>query len=200
MIKHMSATLLSSAITLCLFAVMDHLTAQKDELVLEQVQPVRIENTFENIQPPQPKGKDWSMEKPVPVAPPRVVTPVDRLPSSNPSRTSAHAIPRAPIMHILVRLDTTGTGAAIPLVAMLPTYPHRALVRGLEGWVDVEIDIDAAGVVTTATVLGAEPPNVFNQSALRAVRKFRFRPKMVDGTAYPTRGLRYRIRYTRSDE
>lgn len=66
-----------------------------------------------------------------------------------------------------------------------PFYPRQALMNQTEGWVEVLIKINAAGQVTSVSVLNAEPRNVFNQAALQAVRKWTFHPKQVAGQAVP---------------
>lgn len=62
-----------------------------------------------------------------------------------------------------------------------PVYPPQALSRGQEGEVRVRITVDTAGRVTAAQVLSATPPDVFDQAAVNAVRKWRFEPVIRDG-------------------
>lgn len=55
-------------------------------------------------------------------------------------------------------------------------YPAAARAAGVEGEVTVRYDVTAAGRVARAVVLAAEPPGVFEEAALAAVRSWRFRP------------------------
>jgi len=55
-----------------------------------------------------------------------------------------------------------------------PVYPARALVRKTEGWVKLQLIIDATGKVADARVLDAKPSGVFDAAALKAVRRWRF--------------------------
>ena len=80
----------------------------------------------------------------------------------------------------------------IPLVRVLPQYPPRASSRGIEGWVVVEFTITAAGTVQDPTVIDADPPGIFNRAMLRAIRKWKYKPKIVDGIAVERTGVRVR--------
>ena len=60
-------------------------------------------------------------------------------------------------------------------------YPPEAARRGIEGQVVVRYDVTAEGNVTNAAVVGAVPPGVFEEAALRAVRSWRFRPSVEHG-------------------
>jgi protein TonB len=62
-----------------------------------------------------------------------------------------------------------------------PVYPPKALSRGQEGEVRVRFTVDTAGRVAAAQVVSATPPDVFDQAAVDAVRKWRFEPVMRDG-------------------
>lgn len=71
-----------------------------------------------------------------------------------------------------------------------PSYPMRAMSRHIEGWVKVELTISTAGTVTNATVLSSEPAGIFDEAALAATRKCKFKPKIVDGAAVPQRAVK----------
>ncbi len=64
-----------------------------------------------------------------------------------------------------------------------PMYPPAALMSKTEGWVEVLITVNEFGQVADVEVLNAEPRRVFNAAATKAVRKWRFFPKEVDGQA-----------------
>jgi len=89
---------------------------------------------------------------------------------------------------------------AVPIVRVAPQYPERAARRGLEGWVLIEFTISPTGGVSDPVVVDSEPGSIFNRSALRAVRKFKFRPRIVDGTAVPQPGQRISIRFELEDD
>ena len=64
-----------------------------------------------------------------------------------------------------------------------PDYPPRALSRGLEGWVQVQFTITATGTVANAVVVNAEPKNIFDDAALKAIARWRYNPKVDGGVA-----------------
>ena len=80
----------------------------------------------------------------------------------------------------------------IPLVRVLPQYPPRASARGIEGWVVVEFTITAAGTVKDPIIVDADPPGIFNRAMLRAIRKWKYKPKIEDGVAVERTGVRVR--------
>jgi periplasmic protein TonB len=71
-----------------------------------------------------------------------------------------------------------------------PKYPMRAMSRHIEGWVKVEVTISTAGTVTNAKVVSAQPPGIFDDVALDATKKCKFKPKIVNGTAVAQSGLK----------
>lgn len=87
-------------------------------------------------------------------------------------------------------------GGLVKQVMLAPDYPRRALARGIEGFVDIQYDVTAYGTTENLQVLYAEPENIFDSAALRAVAKWKFRPQIIDDEPVPTRGLRERVRFT----
>ena len=57
-----------------------------------------------------------------------------------------------------------------------PKYPRRAKLSKKEGSVELQFQIDANGYVHNAVVLQANPEGLFEQSALRAIKRWRFKP------------------------
>ena len=60
-------------------------------------------------------------------------------------------------------------------------YPPSAASRGMEGVVDVSFTVSKDGSVSDAMVVHADPPDVFNRSAIAAVRRWKYEPKTVNG-------------------
>jgi TonB family protein len=56
----------------------------------------------------------------------------------------------------------------------LPTYPPRAERRGVEGWVHLTYAIKPDGSVDEVRVVDSEPPRVFDQEAMTALRQWRY--------------------------
>ena len=70
---------------------------------------------------------------------------------------------------------------AVPVFKIAPRYPRKAAKSRIEGWVKVEFTITAKGAVTDAVVVDSKPRRTFDRSAVQSVRKWRFKPKIVDG-------------------
>jgi protein TonB len=83
----------------------------------------------------------------------------------------------------------------IPLVRINPDYPPRALSRGLEGWVQVQFTITPTGTVSNAVVVNAEPKNIFDDAALKAIARWRYNPKVENGVAVERVGVQTIIRF-----
>jgi TonB family protein len=62
-----------------------------------------------------------------------------------------------------------------------PEYPRQALAKDLRGEVRLMYTIDVEGRVKDAAVTASNPAGVFDEVALAAVRRWRFKPYEVDG-------------------
>ncbi len=80
-------------------------------------------------------------------------------------------------------------GDILPLVRIEPRYPARALQREIEGWVLLEFSISPAGTVVNPFVVDSEPPRTFDRAALRAVSRWKYKPKVEDGVAVMRHGV-----------
>lgn len=88
-----------------------------------------------------------------------------------------------------------GGSGTLPLVSATgAVYPPDARDAGIEGYVVVRYDVDAEGRVRNARVVDAVPPGVFEESALQAVSRWRFRPPAE--TEGPVTGLESRLEFS----
>lgn len=71
----------------------------------------------------------------------------------------------------------------MPLSRQPPQYPYKAARRGIEGWVRVSFRVTETGTVEDVEVLEADPPGVFEQAAIKAVYRWRFKPRIINGQA-----------------
>lgn len=81
------------------------------------------------------------------------------------------------------QVDKTAEGDIIPIVRINPIYPREAAMNGTEGWVKLEFTITAVGTVKSPRVIDAQPVRIFNREAIRAILKWKFKPRVVDGVA-----------------
>jgi len=75
----------------------------------------------------------------------------------------------------------TGDGDLIPIVQIRPNYPREALLKCIGGVVDLRFTVLEDGSVTDAQVVSANPPRLFDRDALRAIARWKFKPRIVDG-------------------
>jgi protein TonB len=79
-------------------------------------------------------------------------------------------------------------GDLMPLQRIPPQYPRDAARAGITGWVQLEVVVNADGSVRTARVLDAKPKGMFEASAIQAVLRWKFKPKVVDGKPVEQKG------------
>jgi len=89
-------------------------------------------------------------------------------------------------------------GDYLPIVRVAPVYPSRALSRGLEGFVDMSFTVTTAGTVKDPIVLQSTS-SLFERAATRAVLKFKYKPRVVDGVPVEVSGVKTRITFELED-
>lgn len=92
------------------------------------------------------------------------------LPAPGPTRYELGQVDRAPMV-----------ASQLP-----PPYPYSARRRGIEGAVQVRFLVDEQGQVQHLEIINARPSGVFEESVLRSVPRWRFRPGRKDGRAVAT--------------
>jgi len=89
----------------------------------------------------------------------------------------------------------SGDGEYLPIVKVAPIYPRRALSRGIEGYVIVEFVVTKQGSVKDPVVVEAKPEGVFDQAAKDAAKKFKYKPRVIDGLATEVSGVQNKITF-----
>ena len=192
------AFVISLAITLGLFFLMQSLikmggsalTEPPKGSVLDFVR-VKKEETVEQ--------KDRKPRKPPPPKepPPQMSSPQMDSPSPDANGTSMDF---GGDMAADVALDgglalEPGDGEYLPIVKVAPVYPRRALQRGIEGFVIVEFTVTKQGTVRDPIVVEANPSGIFEQAAMDAAMKFKYKPRVVNGEATEVSGVQNRITF-----
>lgn len=78
--------------------------------------------------------------------------------------------------------------------SVAPTFPRRAEVTEKEGWVELNFRIDSLGTVFDVVVVRSSD-EIFESSAIGAIRKWEFSPHRENGVAVPVRsGVRFSFR------
>lgn len=181
------------ALMLCaaLFTVLQMLVSQP--LTLMPVTPPRVIDFTPHIEDTTPEE---IRQKPV-LPKPLVVPPIvgfEAAPTDNP----APPITLPPIVTIGPigpSIQFGPSNDAIPLVRINPEYPRSAAARGTEGWVQLEFVITPAGTVDGARVIDAEPRGTFDDAALKAIARWKYNPKVVDGRPVERHGVQVVLRF-----
>jgi protein TonB len=164
------------------------LTDPRERHKLEFVRVKRNENlNVEDIIPEKPP-------KP-PETPPE--TPPQEMDNVNPDSPKINVAPPS----VNANTDIGGPGGMniaegdyLPIVRVAPVYPARALSRGLEGFVDLSFTVTTAGTVEDPIVLQSTS-SLFERAAIRAVLKFKYKPRVVDGVPVSVPGVKTRISF-----
>ncbi len=166
-------------------------SAVTKERVKHQLDFVRVKRN-ENL-----NTEDFTPEKPPP--PPEV-------PPDIPPQEVDLIDPNAPSINIAppsvsANTDIGGPSAMnvaegdyLPIVRVAPVYPARALSRGLEGYVDLSFTVTSAGTVANP-VVDFSTSSLFERAAIRAVLKFKYKPRVKDGVAIDVPNVKTRITF-----
>lgn len=84
---------------------------------------------------------------------------------------------------------------AMPIFRVDAAYPERQLARGIEGFVDLSFDVDEIGATKNIQVIAAEPPRSFDKAAMKAVSRWKYEPRVINGKSVYQSNLTTRIRF-----
>ncbi len=98
-----------------------------------------------------------------------------------------------PDLPTAVELVETG-GDMLPLVRHSPQYPPRALEQGTDGYVQLKFDVTAAGTVENVSVVKSDDAQ-FEQSAIDALSKWRYLPRLTAGMRVRSEDVHTIIRF-----
>lgn len=90
-------------------------------------------------------------------------------------------------------------GEYLPIVKVAPVYPRRAQSRGIEGWVLLRFTVTETGSVINPEVIDAEPQGIFDRAAMKAVERFKYKPRVVNGKAQVVHGVEHLITFELED-
>lgn len=197
------ALIIAASLNIGLFLLMPALIsgvnkAQDPLEVTEQIHLVRLPppeppKQEEEKPPPEPENlqEEYQVSQ-IPLPKPRLSLPFE----INPSLPSLPSSLNLPPMDMGVNLDLSMDelfeagqldGPLTVLAQVPPTYPQMAKRRNIQGWAKVSFVVDEKGKVGQARILAAEPPGVFDQSVLRCVSLWTFKPGTVGGMPVKTR-------------
>ncbi len=110
------------------------------------------------------------------------------------------AISEPEVGEVIEQLDMLipGEGDFAPIMKVMPVYPRRAQSRGLEGYCDLEFAVTPQGATANVRVIECSSP-LFKRNSVQALRKFTYKPRVVDGTPIAVPGLRHRFTFEIED-
>lgn len=83
----------------------------------------------------------------------------------------------------------------MPLYRVEPRYPRKALRLGKQGYVTLSFDINEKGQVNNIVVLEAQPKHLFEREARRALKKWKYKPMLVNGQPKSQLGQKIRLEF-----
>jgi protein TonB len=125
-------------------------------------------------------------EKPEPkkIKPINPIKKPNKLPASRPSQAvlvspAGFTMPSMSTERLTLPTHWGQSGTSIPdrLIAMSrvePIYPIEARLKHIEGFVTLEIHVNAVGEVSSVSVIESSPKRVFDRAAINAIRQWKF--------------------------
>lgn len=86
-------------------------------------------------------------------------------------------------------------GEYLPIVKVAAVYPRRAQTRGITGYCIVEYTVTTSGATRDPQPVDCAPQGVFESASVKAAMKFKYKPRVIDGTAVEVAGVRNRFIY-----
>ncbi|MCO7189723.1 MULTISPECIES: energy transducer TonB [unclassified Pseudoalteromonas] len=174
-------------VTFAAFAFMQHLISQELEFKQNPITytPVSLP-TLKKDSPVEVRDKLPPPPKPVAKAPPKPTLSAEEPLIGLAGLGSAPTIETGPIQ--MSTLMTPTDNQATPIVRVEPRYPVTAARDGTQGWVELHFTISETGTVIDARVANAEPKRVFNREALKALKRWKYRPQIINGQPQPQPG------------
>ena len=99
-----------------------------------------------------------------------------------------------PVFHVVDR------GESVQIVKQRTSWYLVRTDRGIEGWVAVEFTISKLGTVKNPRVIGSHPSSIFDRAALKAIRKWKYNPKIEDGEPVERPGVKVKLTFDLSNQ
>jgi protein TonB len=204
MVRFLVSILLGVAVTFVLFVFMAFLISggakryadAGDSVVIDIVSTPPKSNVQQRKRVPPPPP-------PPPKTPPKPQAPAPEM--SNDDTGMSFNVPGVELSGNSAGMDAPGAGfgrdgEATPIVRIEPKYPIQAARDGKEGWVQLSFTINALGGVEDVKVIKAQPKRVFDKEAKRALRKWKYKPKIVDGKPLVQEGMTVQLDFKMNSE
>jgi protein TonB len=204
MVRFLVSILLGVVVTFGLFSFMAFLVSSGDRSREEQQENIIVEvNTTPPKSTAEHRRRVPPPPPPPPKAPPKQETPEPE--ASNDTGGLDFNMPGVQMSGASTGLSAPGAGIgrdgdATPVVRIEPKYPIQAARDGKEGYVILSFTINKIGGVEDVKVIEAQPKRVFDKEARRALKKWKYRAKVVDGQALRQTGLTVQLDFKMGGE
>lgn len=200
MARLLLSLLIGAVITFFLFVLMAFLVDSDDAVSNVAKEQIVIEI---NSTPPESKAQTRTRVPPPPPPPPPEPpkAPVAEPESTDTGGSIGFNLPSVDVGGASTGLGDPSSammrdGDATPIVRIEPKYPVQAARDGLQGWVKMRFTILEDGSVGDVTVVDAEPKRVFDREAIRALKRWKYSPKVVDGKAVQQPGIMVQLDFS----
>ncbi len=156
------------------FRIMDFIRVKQEELVEQR-----------DRKPPKPPEVK---NKPPDVPPPQMDNLDPNAPTVNLSRVGVD------LNMTMGGTDFAVDGEYLPIVRVEPMYPRRAQSRGIEGYCDMQFTVTKTGEVIDAVATECSS-SVFKNSSIKAVLKWKYKPRVINGEPIDSPGVLTRLTY-----
>ena len=194
--RYVFSIIVGSVITLSLIFVMHLLIVHAEDAISKE----RTKHMLDFVR--VKKNETLNTEDFTPEKPPKP----PEVPPEVPPQDMDNIDPNAPTVNIpppnvSASVDIGGPGGMniaegdyLPIVRVAPVYPARALSRGIEGYVDMSFTVTTTGTVRDPIVVFSTS-SLFDRAAERAVLKFKYKPRVVDGVPVDVPNVKTRITF-----
>ncbi len=198
--RYAFSILIGTVVTLSLLFIMQLLIESGKQALTESRERHKLE--FVRVK----RNENLNLEDLTPEKPP----PPPETPPETPPQELDNIDPDTPTINIAapqISADTSiggpggmniAEGDYLPIVRVAPVYPTRALTRELEGFVDMSFTVTTTGTVKDPIVLQSTS-SLFERAAIKAVLKFKYKPRVVDGVPVEVVGVKTRITFQLED-
>lgn len=197
MLRLIVSILLGAGITFALFVLMAELIANSS-MPADKSKPAPVIDIV--MTKPDSQTQVRNRVPPPPPPPPQQPPKLDPVqPESSDSNANALTfnVPGVDVGGASVDIGAPGAmmrdGEATPIVRIEPKYPMQAARDGKEGWVQLSFTINEVGGVDDIEVIDSEPKRIFDREARRALSRWKYKPKIVNGKPVKQRNMKVQL-------
>lgn len=90
-------------------------------------------------------------------------------------------------------------GEFLPIVKVQAQYPQRAAQRGIQGHCTVQYTVTTLGTTKDHVIVDC-PEKVFSRASIKAAKKFKYKPRVVEGEAVEVPNVQNRFIFQLADD